>query len=1831
MSLFKQVAFEVMREPTLMGEYTVIAVALTTTFALGIYSTKIWKILTQPRPYPHSRYDDLPLRPLSSNSRSSDPTTAFYTQPTTMYTSSATGEIFPIVNTKSIKTEGLIPEIYYDTSEGPISTLTSNTVSVTESDTSRRKRKRKRCFSDSDDSDSDSDSVITKEEKQLSKALKSSLPDISPFDGNPETWMKWKTSTKAILYATGFERIMNDKRQARKQRAKNMMLYTFIYTALNEGSAAYVQHQIDDQDGQKYWWKLVSMYEGDEYVTSGVANSLKNKLRDCILVPGVSAHVYIGRFMKLYTQIQKHEGFTLNIIETKQLFIKNIKDPDFTNFAASMQYGMKTSSLEELQNKLRFYEQDMEKSSAAARGRYSSSGSVKKVRRMEEGNGNEPTSLPSKIETDTKGTCSIRPEIWHGLSRSDKEFILQYNAAVKLNNKLPSPPEGVTIVAREEQPTNDTCRKRRAKSSDYMEYGNIRVRRTGPPTHRSSIPATDGNDSTDSEDLDAALTPGKRRVTFHLRPEPNEKNATPSTSPARPRRQSYTGQPPRQYNNRIRRQCSLKPGEDRFICDSGGGKRPTITERAWLTVGDDTGLTTGLQPYQTATATRHPVVSAVTKAMITGRDEPVLLLVHYATYISNKHDPNEVESLLTTMDLGNHGVTINGIHPSSKKCGITVDQTFLPFDWDDDSVFYRISKPTEAELSIYTVFELNANRLPSTNRIRRRQGIKRPISEMEFKYADTPISELRKRFAMLPEESIKSTLQNTTQYYSEIQEDNRESPQKHFRKRFKAFHHNRQRETVATDFVYLGNNSSQGHTGGQFFSGITSKKWEFYPLKKESQCTTALQDYIRTHGPPEEIRSDNAQSENGASWTTILRDNIIKSSTSEPHYQHQNHAEPEWGRLGKMIQNCMRSFDAPGELWNWCAKYCCQINNVTSRKSLNWRTPWEISTGTTPDISKFRFHFYEPLWYFAPVKTPKNNMLKARYLAIAESCGDAFTYYILTEPDKGRRQVLMRSVVKTRRKHIGMTTEYVNNNPNMESFTMSLEEATRTSTEFETTTEVPIILPGEKIADPDPRLAGTTISSDEEDDEDGYETDTDPEEHLPPTTDATNHAESHQTIVETVDANIDSDMSFRKIINHCWENGMLILKAQYYDDLGGLHTIDSPLILLRKDEPIPCAKYIKAYILEDGGRRGDRPLNDWANHTLTVHGNTVRRMKSVDPTWRSKHEDVNTNLRRTVTKCFKRVRRVARKKQQSQSRNQRNAEQSREKFGIRIPNTIHEALKMDKEAGNTKWADAIKKEMDNLDRLEVFKYFDNTKAFDPNQGWQKAPLRMIFDIKSEDHRYKARLVVGGHKVDSSAYNTYASQVDTLSVLLLFLVCKHQKLSLMTADVSTAFPTAPTSEKVWCTAGPEFGPREGSKIEIQRAMYGLAGSARAFADFLADSIRRLGFTPSRADPDLWIKKMPYGYDYIATHVDDLIVVSKNPQDYIACIEQEFALRNVESEPSSYLGTSLCRIKDGRIMMNSKKYITECIRKYESKYGTTLKKQPIPMPVSAHPELDGSPLLSLSEHKEFQHIVGLGQWIILTGRIDITYAISSLARFAAGPREGHLTLARHVLGYLKKFKSKGIVMDPRPPNITPSGEDVKWEDFGHQYKYYTEEMDPFFPDPTVNELATTIFCDSDHAHDLVTGRSITGLIAFVGSTPVHWKSKRQTSVHTSTFGAEFMALKSGVELAITLRYHLRSMGVEITQPTKIFVDNQSVCINSTNPASTLNKKSVALSYHFVRQHQAGNVVSVIHIGTDDNYADILTKPLPSNKFREHIWHFNEKFFTITRKYHGDDGET
>ena len=87
------------------------------------------------------------------------------------------------------------------------------------------------------------------------------------------------------------------------------------------------------------------------------------------------------------------------------------------------------------------------------------------------------------------------------------------------------------------------------------------------------------------------------------------------------------------------------------------------------------------------------------------------------------------------------------------------------------------------------------------------------------------------------------------------------------------------------------------------------------------------------------------------------------------------------------------------------------------------------------------------------------------------------------------------------------------------------------------------------------------------------------------------------------------------------------------------------------------------------------------------------------------------------------------------------------------------------------------------------------------------------------------------------------------------------------------------------------------------------------------------------------------------------------------------------------------------------------------------------------------------------------------------------------------------------------------------------------------------------------------------------------------------------------EKAVEVVITLRHNLRSMGVKVSKSTRLFVDNKSVLLNVTNPASTLNKKALALACHFVREHQAGEVINAQQIRSEDNHADCLTKALNS----------------------------
>ena len=144
-----------------------------------------------------------------------------------------------------------------------------------------------------------------------------------------------------------------------------------------------------------------------------------------------------------------------------------------------------------------------------------------------------------------------------------------------------------------------------------------------------------------------------------------------------------------------------------------------------------------------------------------------------------------------------------------------------------------------------------------------------------------------------------------------------------------------------------------------------------------------------------------------------------------------------------------------------------------------------------------------------------------------------------------------------------------------------------------------------------------------------------------------------------------------------------------------------------------------------------------------------------------------------------------------------------------------------------------------------------------------------------------------------------------------------------------------------------------------------------------------------------------------------------------------------------------------------------------------------------------------------------------------------------------------------------------------------------------------------VSTHCFVDSDHAANTVMRYSQTGLLLFVNRAPVTWFSKRQNTVKTSTFGSEFITMKTAVEPIEALRYKLRMFGIPIERPTNVFCDNEAVFKYTSILDSTLKKKHTSIWYHRAREAVAAHTMWVSKEGTATNLDNLFTKPLRDSK--------------------------
>ena len=346
-----------------------------------------------------------------------------------------------------------------------------------------------------------------------------------------------------------------------------------------------------------------------------------------------------------------------------------------------------------------------------------------------------------------------------------------------------------------------------------------------------------------------------------------------------------------------------------------------------------------------------------------------------------------------------------------------------------------------------------------------------------------------------------------------------------------------------------------------------------------------------------------------------------------------------------------------------------------------------------------------------------------------------------------------------------------------------------------------------------------------------------------------------------------------------------------------------PLRLVKKDVPVMAARYIITHKL------GKYFHKDWAKRAVNRAAKVISKM-------------------RRAAGC-------------SQS----------EMFGVQIPKTVEAALRMDQENGDNLWQEAIKKEMDALQELDTFKICPSSHKFKNADGWQYAPLRMIFEVK-RDLRRKARLVIGGHVTDATGYDTYASTIRTENVRLLVYLIVRGPLSVLVVDIGNAYLNALTPEKIFTRCGPEFGNDAGKTAVIYKALYGLKTSANAWFHELGKHLEVIGFRQSRIDAAFWYRKPKNGggYDYIASHVDDLLIAAKDAEGILKFLKSRFTIKGGDL-PSDYLGLTMKVTNDGQGWgLHTKPYLDQCLESVKSITGQArLSKQSTPALATWHPEL------------------------------------------------------------------------------------------------------------------------------------------------------------------------------------------------------------------------------------------------------------------------------------------
>jgi hypothetical protein len=145
----------------------------------------------------------------------------------------------------------------------------------------------------------------------------------------------------------------------------------------------------------------------------------------------------------------------------------------------------------------------------------------------------------------------------------------------------------------------------------------------------------------------------------------------------------------------------------------------------------------------------------------------------------------------------------------------------------------------------------------------------------------------------------------------------------------------------------------------------------------------------------------------------------------------------------------------------------------------------------------------------------------------------------------------------------------------------------------------------------------------------------------------------------------------------------------------------------------------------------------------------------------------------------------------------------------------------------------------------------------------------------------------------------------------------------------------------------------------------------------------------------------------------------------------------------------------------------------------------------------------------------------------------------------------------------------------------------------------------------YSDADWAGDIDTRRSTSGYVFGIGTGPISWSSKRQSTVSLSTYEAEYIGQTQATKEAIWLRNllaEIADMGERDIPTTVIYGDNQGSIALAKNAKFHGRSKYIDIQHHYVREKINDGTVELKYIETSRQIADGLTKPLSKVPFQQ-----------------------